>query len=129
MQIYTEIPHAPDAVGPYSPAVISGNYIFFSGQIGIDPQTGKLAGSSIEEQTKQVCQNIYAVLNHFKKSTADIIKTTIFLTDMTNYQTVNALYAKWLGSHKPARSTVQVAGLPAGAIIEIECIVENISTK
>lgn len=119
----SEVPNAPKAVGPYSPAVISGAYTFMSGQIPIDPATGKLCGDGIEEQTEQVLKNIQAVLTHLNKKFSDIVKTTIFLTDLGNFQTVNEIYARWMNGHKPARSTIQVAALPLGSRVEIECIV------
>lgn len=119
----SEVPNAPKAVGPYSPAVISGAYTFMSGQIPIDPATGKLCGDGIEEQTEQVLKNIQAVLTHLNKKFSDIVKTTIFLTDLGNFQTVNEIYARWMNGHIPARSTIQVAALPLGSRVEIECIV------
>lgn len=119
----TEVPNAPKAVGPYSPAVVTTTYTFMSGQIPIDPTTGKLCGDGIEEQTEQVMKNIQAVLNHLGKNLTDIVKTTIFLMDLSNFQVVNEIYGRWMNGHKPARSTVQVAGLPFGAKVEIECIV------
>ncbi len=124
-EFFTEIPNAPKAVGPYSPAVRSGAYTFLSGQIPIDPATSKLCGQGIEEQTEQVMKNIKAVLTHVNKDFDSIIKTTIFLTDLSNFQIVNEIYGRWMSGHKPARSTVQVSALPLGAQVEIECIVSN----
>lgn len=121
----TDIPNAPKAVGPYSPAVIAGAYTFLSGQIPISPETGKLAGEGIEEQAEQVLKNIKAVLTHLGKDFSDIVKTTIFLTDLGDFQTVNGIYERWFGQSKPARSTIQVAALPLGSKVEIECIVGN----
>lgn len=124
-EFYSDIPNAPKAVGPYSPAARAGLYTFLSGQIPIDPSTGKICGDGIEEQTTQVMKNIGAVLEHLGKGFSDLIKTTIFLTDLGNFQIVNEIYAKFLNGHKPARSTVQVSALPLGAKVEIECIVAN----
>lgn len=121
----TEIPNAPKAVGPYSPVVMTDTFTFLSGQIPIDPATGKLCGDGIEEQTEQVLKNIAAVLSHINKNFSDVVKTTIFLTDLANFQTVNEIYARWMNGHKPARSTVQVAALPFGSRVEIECIIES----
>lgn len=118
----TEVSGAPKAVGPYSPAVIANGFAFLSGQIPIDPETGKLCGSGIEEQTDQVMKNIKAVLSELKLEFSDIVKTTIFLSDLGNFQTVNAIYARWLGDVRPARSTIQVAALPLGSLVEIECL-------
>lgn len=124
-KLFTEIPGAPKAVGPYSPAVSASSYTFLSGQIPLDPETGKLCGDGIEEQAEQVLKNIQAVLNHIGRKFTDVVKTTIFLTDLANFQTVNEIYGRWMNGHKPARSTVQVAALPLGARVEIECIVSN----
>lgn len=116
------IASAPKAVGPYSQAVKTGNLMFLSGQIPLVPETGELAGDSIEVQTEQVLKNILAVLKSQDLHFADVAKATIFLTDLSNFKTVNGIYEKWLGDSKPARSTIQVAGLPLGANIEIEMI-------
>lgn len=117
-----EIPNAPKAVGPYSPLVKAGGLVFLSGQVGLDPATGKLIGSDISSQTAQVLANLKAVLASVGLEFSDVIKSTIFLTDLANFQTVNTLYGEALGGHKPARSTIQVAALPLGAIVEIEMI-------
>ena len=117
-----EIPNAPKAVGPYSPVARAGGMVFLSGQLGINPSTGQLAGSDITSQTEQVLTNVKSVLEHVGLSFSDVVKTTIFLTDLANFQTVNTLYAEALGGHKPARSTIQVSALPLGGIVEIEMI-------
>ncbi len=116
------ISDAPKAVGPYSQAVQCGNLLYLSGQIPLDPTSGALVGSSIEDQTEQVLKNIKAVLGNQSLDFSDVIKTTIFLTDLAHFKTVNTIYEKWLGESKPARSTIQVAGLPLGSIVEIEMI-------
>lgn len=113
---------APSAVGPYSQAVKAEPYLFCSGQIGIDPATSRLAGDDIETQTKQVFKNIRAVLNAARLDLKNIVKTTVFLSDMNDFPAVNMIYEKQFSDHKPARSTVQVARLPLDACIEIECI-------
>lgn len=113
---------APKAIGPYSQAVRNGQFVFLSGQIPIDPASGKLVGDGIEEQATQVLKNISALLHHLKLSFSNVVKTTIFLTDLGNFQTVNKLYEGALGQAKPARSTIQVAGLPLGSKIEIEMV-------
>lgn len=118
----SEIPDAPKAIGPYSPAVIAENFVFMSGQIPIDPTTGKIVAGGIEAQTEQVLKNIKAILSHLEISFDDVVKSTIFLKDLANFQTVNKLYEQALGSAKPARSTIQVAALPMGAEVEIEMI-------
>ena len=121
-QYLNGIPNAPAAVGPYSQAVSANGFLFLSGQIALNPETGQLAGAGIEEQTEQVLKNIHSVLKSQALDFGDVVKTTIFLTDLSNFKTVNGIYEKWLGNYKPARSTIQVAGLPLGAIVEIEMI-------
>jgi 2-iminobutanoate/2-iminopropanoate deaminase len=116
-------PSAPPVAGPYSPAVRAGDWIVMAGQIGIDA-TGTMA-DGVEAQTRQILANIAAVLSDCGASWADVAKTTIFLTDLGNFQAVNALYAEAIGPHRPARSTVGVAALPAGAVVEIECWVHR----
>ncbi len=113
---------APAAVGPYSQAVRTGDLLFCSGQVGLDPKTGRLVGSDIKDQTRQVIQNIREVLRAADLELSDIAKTTIFLADMDDFSIVNEIYEEQFGKHRPARSTVQVAGLPLKALIEIECI-------
>ena len=112
---------APAAVGPYSQAVVTDRLIFTSGQIGIHPLTGQLR-PGIVEQTHQVLENLAAVLGAAGSSMGHIVKTTIFLTDIAEFSTVNEIYAEAFQDDPPARSTVQVAALPLGALIEIEAI-------
>ena len=112
---------APAAVGPYSQAVATDHLIFTSGQIGIHPLTGQLR-PGIVEQTHQVLENLAAVLGASGSSMGHIVKTTIFLTDIAEFSTVNEIYAEAFQDDPPARSTVQVAALPLGALIEIEAI-------
>jgi 2-iminobutanoate/2-iminopropanoate deaminase len=123
MQIINS-PNAPEAVGPYSHAVKLGNLLICSGQIPLDPKTKALVGHGIREQTEQVLRNIEAVLATEGLQLEHVVKTTIFLTDLEDFATVNGIYAQAFGSHKPARSTVQVAALPLGARIEIEVMAE-----
>jgi len=112
---------APAAVGPYSQAIKSGTLVFASGQIGLDPATGKLQ-EGLEAQTRQVLANLTAVLRAAGASMADVVKTTIFLVDISQFATVNAIYSTAFPTPPPARSTVQVAALPLGALVEIEAI-------
>ena len=112
---------APAAVGPYSQAVKTEKMIFTSGQIGINPLTGQLR-LGIEDQTRQVLANLAAVLAAAGSSMDQIVKTTIFLTDMAEFGTVNGIYAEAFSGEPPARSTVQVAALPLGALVEIEAV-------
>ena len=115
---------APAAIGPYSQAVKTENLVFLSGQLGVVPATKKLAGETIESQTTQVFKNIAAVLAAAGTGLSSVVKTTVFLKSMDDFAKMNALYESNFGSHKPARSTVQVAKLPLDALIEIECIAE-----
>ena len=112
---------APAAIGPYSQAVAAGPFLFASGQIGLDPATGKLVEGGTDPQTRQVMANIGAVLLAADLDFADVVKTTIFLADMNDFAAVNAIYAEsFEGLAPPARSTVAAAGLPRGARVEIE---------
>lgn len=113
---------APAAIGPYSHAARVGNLLFCSGQIPLHPATMKLAEGGVEEQARQVLANIAAVLASQGAGFAAIAKTTVFLADMADFPIVNRVYGEALGDHKPARSTVQVAGLPLGARVEIEVV-------
>jgi 2-iminobutanoate/2-iminopropanoate deaminase len=114
---------APEAIGPYSQAVAAGGYVFTSGQIGLDPTTGELVDGGIEAQTRQVMANLAAVLAAAGLTFADVVKTTIFLIDMNDFATLNAVYGEsFEDGPKPARSTVAVAALPRGARVEIEAI-------
>src|SRR5947208_10502150 len=113
---------APAAVGPYSQAVRVGNFVFCSGQIPLDPATQQMVTGDISAQTTCVMQNIAAVLQAEGLGFDNIVKTTIFLTNLGDFQTVNELYGSYFKSDPPARSTVQVSGLPKGAAVEIEVI-------
>lgn len=112
---------APAAIGPYSQAIRAGDFIFTAGQIGLDPATGELR-SGLVAQTEQAMNNLAAVLAAAGASFADVVKTTIFLADMADFQAVNAIYGSYFSADPPARSTVQVAALPKGGRVEIEMI-------
>lgn len=112
---------APKPSGPYSQAVVTGGFVYTSGQIGIDPGTGVLA-DTIENQTKQVMENLREVLIASGCEFQDVIQTRIYITNISDFSTVNEIYAGFMGNSLPARSTVQVAGLPKGALVEIEMI-------
>ena len=113
---------APAAVGPYSQAIRSGSFLFCAGQIPLDPQSGQIVSDDISAQTKRVLDNVSAVLRAENLNFGHVVKTTIFLTDMGDFQTVNEIYATYFRDNPPARSTVAVSGLPKGARIEIEVI-------
>ena len=113
---------APAAIGPYSQAIRSGDFIFCSGQIPLDPKNGQMVSDDITPQTRRVMDNISGLLKSEGLSLADVLKTTIFLTDLGDFQTVNEIYGSYFSSEPPARSTVQVSALPKGAKVEIEVI-------
>ena len=115
-------PEAPAAVGPYSHAIRSGEFLFCSGQIPLDPASGQIVEGGIEAETRQVFQNIRAVLATSGSSLGDVVKTTIYLTEMADFGAVNEVYARRFGSDPPARATVAVAGLPKGVRVEIDAI-------
>lgn len=121
MKIITA-PDAPAAIGPYSHAVTAGHLVFSSGQIPLDPKTGKLVADDIETQTRQVLANVAAVLAAAGVTTQQVVKSTVFLKDMADFPKMNALYEAAFAPHKPARSTVQVAKLPLDSRVEIEVI-------
>jgi 2-iminobutanoate/2-iminopropanoate deaminase len=112
---------APAAIGPYSQAIATDGFVFTSGQLGLDPATGELA-AGVEAQAERALQNLAAVLATAGLDFGDVVKTTIFLVDMADFATVNAVYASHMPSPPPARSTVQVAALPKGGLVEIEAI-------
>lgn len=113
---------APAAIGPYSQAISLDGLVFTSGQIPLDPGTMELVDGGIDAQTRQVFRNLQAVLEAAGLTLCDVVKTTVFLQDMTDFGTMNKVYAECFGNHAPARSTVEVAKLPRGAKVEIECI-------
>jgi 2-iminobutanoate/2-iminopropanoate deaminase len=113
---------APKAIGPYSQAVVAGGFLYASGQIPIDPKTGNLVGGTIEQATERIFDNLEAVLKAAGLSFADVVKTTVYLTRVEDFAQMNGVYARRMGEHKPARSTVIVAALPKGAPAEIDLI-------
>jgi 2-iminobutanoate/2-iminopropanoate deaminase len=123
MKTRIQTDHAPAALGPYSQAIVTGNMVYTAGQTPIDPATGKLIDGTIEEQTHRVLQNIKSVLDAAGSSLAKVVKTTVFLTSMSDFAAMNGIYAQYFNTDAPpARSTIQVAGLPLGAMIEIETV-------
>jgi 2-iminobutanoate/2-iminopropanoate deaminase len=113
---------APKAIGPYSQAIIAGDVVYTAGQVALDPATGELTGRTVAEQTDQALKNITAVLAASGSSLAQVVKTTVYLADMADFTAMNEVYARYFGEHRPARSTVQAAGLPRGARVEIDAI-------
>jgi 2-iminobutanoate/2-iminopropanoate deaminase len=114
--------NAPAAVGPYSQAIVAGDLVFCAGQVALDPASGEILDGTIEEQTERVLRNIGAVLDAAAVTFGDVVKTTVFLADMGDFQAMNGVYAGFFPDPPPARSTVAVAGLPRGARVEIEAI-------
>jgi len=119
---------APTALGPYSQGIRSGDLVFCSGQVGLDPATGELA-DGVEAQAERALRNLQAVLDAAGLGLDDVVKTTIFLTDVGDFGAVNAVYAKFMPEPPPARSTVGIAALPKGALIEIEAIARRVEIE
>jgi 2-iminobutanoate/2-iminopropanoate deaminase len=113
---------APAAIGPYSQGIVTNGFLFTAGQIALDPVAGQIVEGGIVEQTERVMQNLQEVLLAAGASWGDVVKTTVYLHDLAHFPTVNEIYGKWLGKARPARSTVQVPGLPRGALVEIDAI-------
>ena len=113
---------APGAIGPYSQAIIANGFLFTAGQIPLDPAAGRIVDGGIVEQTDRVMENLQEVLRAAGASWNDVVKTTVYLHDLAHFPTVNEVYGKWLGDARPARSTVQVAALPRGALVEIDVV-------
>ncbi|HEY5414951.1 MAG TPA: RidA family protein [Gemmatimonadaceae bacterium] len=118
--VHTE--NAPAAIGPYSQAVVAGNFLFTAGQIALDPATGQIVQGDVSAQTERVMSNLAAVLENAGASWSDVVKTTVYLQDMADFPRVNEVYGRVMGEARPARSTVQVAGLPRGVLVEIDVI-------
>jgi len=112
---------APQPIGPYSQAVVSGDFVYLSGQVGIDPATGNITGTA-GEQTTRAMENLRVVLQQSGLGFGDVVQTRIYLVNMSDWTTVNSIYGSYFTGNYPARSTVQVAGLPKGAIVEIEMV-------
>ena len=115
----------PKAIGPYSTAVVCGDTVYMSGVIGVNPETGKPAEGGTLAQAKQVFENIKTILSEIGLSMDDVLKTTVFLTNLGDFAEVNKLYAEYFGPNYPARSCVEVSALPMGLAIEVECIARN----
>ena len=117
-----DVPSAPAPVGPYSVVTEANGFVFVSGQVGVDTASGELVEGGVESETHQIMKNLAAVLGDVGLGYADIVKTTIFLTDMAEFAIVNAAYGESVGDAKPARSTVEVSALPLGVHVEIEVL-------
>jgi 2-iminobutanoate/2-iminopropanoate deaminase len=115
-------PNAPKAVGPYSAGIQTDSFVFLSGQLGLEPNSGVLVEGGVEAQTKQALSNLQSVLQSNGLGMENVVKTTVFLQDMNDFAKMNAVYAEFFKSDPPARSTIQVAALPKGGLVEIEAI-------
>lgn len=120
---------APAAIGPYSQGVIANGFLFTAGQIALDPGSGQIVAGDVSAQAEQVFRNLGAVIGAAGASWQDVVKSTVFLMDMADFPKVNDVYARAMGDARPARSTVQVAGLPRGVLVEIELVVALPSSR
>jgi len=118
--VHTE--NAPAAIGPYSQGIVAGNFLFTAGQIALDPASGQIVQGDVTAQTERVMRNLTAVLENAGASWSDVVKTTVYLQDMADFPRVNEVYGRMIGDARPARSTVQVAGLPRGVLVEIDAV-------
>jgi 2-iminobutanoate/2-iminopropanoate deaminase len=118
--VHTE--KAPAAIGPYSQAIVAGNFVYTAGQIPLDPATGQIVQGDVTVQTERVMRNLTAVLEAAGTSWAQVVKTTVFLQDMADFPRVNEVYGRMIGDARPARSTVQVSALPRGVLVEIDAV-------
>jgi len=119
---YVTTPQAPAPIGPYSQGVIAGGFLFCSGQIAVDPDTGQLVGGDVAVQAERVLQNLVAVLREAKMGPENVVKATVYLADMADFPRMNEVYARYLGSKPPARTTIAAAGLPRGVKVEIDLV-------
>jgi len=119
---YVSTNDAPRPIGPYSQGVISGGFLFCSGQIALDPQSGEIVEGDVAAQTERVLQNLVAVLREAKMGPENVVKTTVYLADMADFPKMNEVYGRFLGQKPPARTTIQAAGLPRGVRVEIDVI-------
>lgn len=119
---HVETEHAPSAIGPYSQGIIANGFLYSAGQIALDPASGQMVESEIVAQTERVMQNLENILEAAGARWSDVVKTTVYLHDLADFPTVNEIYGRRIGDARPARSTVQVAGLPRGALVEIDLI-------
>ena len=118
--VHTE--KAPAAIGPYSQGIIAGNFLYTAGQIALDPATGQIVPGDVTAQTERVMRNLSAVLESAGAAWTDVVKTTVYLMDMADFPRVNEVYGRMIGDARPARSTVQVSGLPRGVLVEIDAV-------
>lgn len=122
---FVSTPDAPAAIGPYSQATVSGHLVYTAGQIAFDPATMEIVPGDVAVQTERVMRNLAAILAAAGTDLSRVVKTTVFLVDMGDFAAMNEVYARHFGTHRPARSTVAVAGLPRGVRVEIEAVAER----
>ena len=120
--VVVQTDNAPKALGPYSQGIIAGGFIYTAGQGGIDPATGQIVTGGVEAETHQVWKNLSAVLEAAGSSLASVVKVNVYMVDLADFSKMNAVYAEYFPTTKPARTTVQVAALPRGLLVEIECV-------
>lgn len=118
-------PQAPAAIGPYSQAIRSGDFVFVSGQIGLKPETGELVSAEFTEQVRRALDNLFAVLRAAECRPADVVSVDVFLKDMRQFSIFNEIYEEYFSPHKPARAVVEVSGLPRGSLVEIKCVARS----
>ena len=119
---YVDTANAPKAIGPYSQAIRANGFVYTSGQTPLDPATGEMVEGAFEDQVHRVFRNLEAVLTAAGSSFAKVVKATVYVTDLGNFQKLNTIYASYFGDHKPARTTIQASGLPKGAQVEIDLV-------
>jgi len=119
---YVDSANAPKAIGPYSQAIKANGFVYTSGQTPLDPATGEMVQGAFEDQVHQVFRNLEAVLTAAGSSFGKVVKATVYVTDLANFQKLNTIYASYFGDHKPARTTIQASGLPKGAQVEIDLV-------
>ena len=119
---FIHTPNAPAAVGPYSQAMAANGFVFVSGQLGLDPASGAFAGDDFATQARQALSNMGAILAEAECGVADIVSVDVYVTDLAWFKEFNAIYAEFMGEHKPARAAVQVAALPLGGLVEVKCV-------
>ncbi len=119
---FVQTDKAPKAIGPYSQAVKANGFVFCSGQISINPETGEIVGNTVREQTEQVLKNLFEVLKAAESDYSKVVKTTVFLADMSTFGEMNDVYEKMFNGHKPARAAVAVKALPKNVLVEIEAV-------
>ena len=119
---FVQTDKAPKAIGPYSQAVKANGFVFCSGQISINPETGEIVGNTVREQTEQVLKNLFEVLEAAESDYSKVVKTTVFLADMSTFGEMNDVYEKMFNGHKPARAAVAVKALPKNVLVEIEAV-------